>query len=282
MDHRPANILDAIVVDEVGIAIGRYLHFHLKSAYQQVFRREGKSLRPVAVEGLIAPFVEGKPAGPLRLFEQVLPGDEIYIEGMCRALHLCNYRNIGVPGLELFFNFDPHVNGNLDASIGQIRFLVHVLDEIGLDARLLVCELTEAAALSEQSLLRIVEEIRRHGIRVAIDGFGSGHSTLERVDLIQPDIVKLDGRWFRQIAHVPGTVRLLPSLIEGFKARGAQLLVEGVETPYQLKAALEAGADFVQGFFLARPLLAGTPFEETLIEVESLVGDERKVVRLFR
>lgn len=280
--NRFQSVNDAIVVDEVGIESGRYGPFHLKSAYQPVFRRDGAFLTPFAVEGLIMPFVEGEPVPSCRLFEETPPQDRMFVEIMCRALHLRNHHNIGVPELRLFFNFDPHVNSDRAASIAQIRFMAKRLREIGLDTRLLVCEITEASALSDKTMVRLAAEMRRHGIRLAIDDFGSGHSTLERVEMIEPDIVKIDGAWFRQIVATPAGARLFPALVQGFRDRGAQVLVEGVETPYQLLTALDAGADFLQGYLLARPALAGTIFDETPLPIEALAGSGDKVVRLFR
>lgn len=280
--NRLESVHDAVVVDEVGIESGRYGPFHLKSAYQPVFRRQGDALVPFAVEGLIMPFIEGEPVQPGRLFEETPPQDRMFVETLCRALHLRNYHNIGVEGLQLFFNFDPYVNSDRAASIAQIRYMARRLREIGLESRLLVCEITEAAALSAATLVRLAAEMRRHGIRLAIDDFGSGHSTLERVEMIEPDIVKIDGAWFRQITATPAGTRLFPALVRGFKDRGAEVLVEGIETPYHLLTALDADADFLQGYLLARPALAGTIFDESPVAIEALAGAGEKVVRLFR
>lgn len=279
---RPALVNDAIVIDEVGIESGRYGGFHLKSAYQPVFRREGAMLAPFAVEGLIMPFIDSSPVPPDLLFRNTLPQDRMFVESMCRALHLRNHHNIGVEKLQLFFNFDPHVNSDLGASISQIRFMARRLREIRLDSRLLICEITEASALSGKTLVRLAAEMRRHGIRLAVDDFGSGHSTLERVEMIEPDIVKIDGQWFRQITAASGTVRLLSSLVQGFKDRGAEVFVEGIETPRQLQVALDAGADFLQGYLLGRPALAGAIFDERPLDIAALAGAEQKVMSLRR
>jgi EAL domain-containing protein (putative c-di-GMP-specific phosphodiesterase class I) len=280
--HRPKLVDDAISIDEVGIESGRYRGLLLRSAYQPIFRRDGGVLVPFAVEGLIVPYADGGPVPPARLFENAPPEDRMFVESMCRALHMRNYHNIGVPCLELFFNFDPHVNCDLAASIRQIRFMARRLREIGFNSRLLVCEITEASALSDKTLVRLAAEMRRHGIRLAIDDFGTGHSTLERVEMIEPDIVKIDGGWFRQITATPASVRLFPSLVQGFKDRGSHVLVEGVETPYQLRVALDGGADLLQGYLLGRPAAAGTIFSTEPLEIDALAGDEQKVVRLFR
>lgn len=279
--RRPRFVSDAIAVDEVGIETGRYGGFFLKSAYQPVFRRESDVLVPFAVEGLIMPFVDGKRVPSQRLFQETLPEDKIFVESMCRALHLRNYHNIGVDGLQLFFNFDPGVHQDAGVAISEIRFMAKRLGELGLDSRLLVCEVTEKA-LASDILVRLAAEMRRHGIRLAIDDFGTGDSNLARVDLIEPDIVKIDGQWFRKVSEVAETARLLPALVAGFKGRGVEVLVEGIETAWQLRIALEAGADFFQGYLLGRPALAGTIFDETPLAIEELIRVPDNVVLLRR
>src|SRR5690606_35905206 len=124
-----------------------------------------------------------------------------------------------------------------------------------LDIRFLVCEVTESPALDRATFVRLAAEMRRLGMRLAIDDFGSGDSTLERVELLEPDFVKIDGAWFRRLVQTPGAARLLANLVDGFHRGGASVLVEGIETSAQLRAALDAGADCVQGYLLGRPAL---------------------------
>jgi EAL domain-containing protein (putative c-di-GMP-specific phosphodiesterase class I) len=124
--------------------------------------------------------------------------------------------------------------------------------------------------------------MRRHGIRLAIDDFGVGHSNLERVKLIRPNIIKIDGGWFRQIAAVPAAAALFKSFVSGLHDLGAQVLVEGIETPEQLSCAVEAGAEYLQGFLLSRPRLAGTIFDPSPLRIDVLLQPGANVVPLFK
>lgn len=279
--ERAAFVSDAIFVDEVGIEIGVYREFRLKSAYQPIFRRGPSTLRPIAVEGLVAPFRDGQPMPAGMLFEGARREDRLFIESMCRALHLRNHHNIGAPDVQLFFNYDPSANSDLEKSLREIAFMARRLAEIELDPRLLVCEITEHAPLDQSVLVRLVEEMRGHGIRIALDDFGSGHSTFERIKLLKPDIVKTDGPWFRRLCADEPTAKLFAPITAQIRNLGANLLVEGVETPLQLQIALDAGAELFQGYLLGRPALAGTIFDETPLEIEQLLRTEPKVVSLF-
>jgi EAL domain-containing protein (putative c-di-GMP-specific phosphodiesterase class I) len=277
---RPLLVSDAIIVDEVGIESGVYGKYRLKSSYQPIFARQGSLLWPVAVEGLILPHLAGKPVSPDLFFDQVPPEDRLIIERMCRALHIHNHHNIGVDRLELYFNYDPGAN-SCRKSLGEIRFMARRLGEIGLDPRLLVCEITRAVAPDRDTLQQLAGEVRSLGARIAIDDFGAGHSTQERIDLVRPDIVKIDGAWFRTLCPEAATVRLLGSVVSGFQGRGARVLVEGIEDAAQLDVALHAGADLFQGYHLARPALAGTAFDETPLKVAEKLHESPKIVPLF-
>jgi EAL domain-containing protein (putative c-di-GMP-specific phosphodiesterase class I) len=279
---RPKRISDAIVADEIGIEYGRYGDFTLKSAYQKIFRREDGLLRPFAVEGLVMPFFDGEAVEPETLFEATPAEDKVFVESMCRTLHLRNYDNLGEPGLVLFFNFDPRINSDFAVTVKELEFIAGRYGEIQLESRLLVCEIIETQEQDIDTLLRITAEMRRHGIRLAIDDFGVGHSNLERVKLIRPNIIKIDGGWFRQIAAVPAAAALFKSFVSGLHDLGAQVLVEGIETPEQLSCAVEAGAEYLQGFLLSRPRLAGTIFDPSPLRIDVLLQPGANVVPLFK
>ncbi|TGQ71496.1 MAG: EAL domain-containing protein [Mesorhizobium sp.] len=278
--ERRRNVGDAIFVDEVGIEYGVHGEYRLRSAYQPIFAPHGRSLHAVAVEGLIEPRRAGQAGAARAFFEGVAETDRLFVETMCRMLHLRNFGNIGVDGLDLFFNYNPLVNDHAGRALAEIRLMSRHLSELGLAPGMLVCEITEQAA-DEVLLARLVREMRRDGIRIAIDDFGTGHSTEERVSLVQPDIVKIDGGWFAEFCRHAAAERFFRPLVSSLHDRGAKVLVEGIEQPTHLRVALEAGVDLLQGFLLARPALAGTIFSEEPLAVDALLGRGNKVVPLF-
>jgi len=279
---RPRRVSDAIIADEIGIEYGRYGDFILKSAYQKIFCHDGEWLRPFAVEGLVVPFRSGQPMPPEVLFEATPAEDKVFVESICRTLHLRNYDNVGEPGLVLFFNFDPRTNSDFAVTVKELEFIAGRFGEIQLDSHLLVCEIIETEAQDIDTLVRITEEMRRHGIRLAIDDFGVGHSNLERVNQLRPDVVKIDGAWFRQIAAVPAAAGLFKSFVAGLHALGAKVLVEGIETSEQLACAIDADADYLQGFLFSRPKLAGTIFDPAALRIDTLLEPHANVVQLFK
>lgn len=278
---RPTFVSEAIFVDEIGIETGVYGAYRLKSSYQPIFSLSGDLLRPVAVEGLISPFLSGKPVRASEFFDKIPPHDALFVDSMCRALHLRNHHNIGVDKLQLYFNYDPGANCDLEKSLLEIAFMIKRLGEIGLDPTLLVCEITEAEELDPEVLQRLAAAMRGHGVGIAVDGFSVGHSTERRVELLQPDIIKIDGSWFRKLCLEPAAIRLFSQLVCGLRKRDAKVLVEGIEDDGQLIVAVDAGADLFQGYHLGRPALAGTVFDESPRTLPRLERGSGVVVSLF-
>lgn len=277
--ERRRDVGEAVFADEVGIEYGVYGAFRLKSAYQPIFAPRGGALAAVAVEALIEPHRAAMPVAPAVFFDSVAAGDRLFVETMCRMLHLRNFRNIGVDGLDLFFNYNPMINDHLGRALAEIRLMTRHLGDLDLHPGMLVCEITEQAA-DDHVLAPLVREMRRHGVRIAIDDFGTGHSTAERMSLLQPDIVKIDGGWFAEFCRHTAAERFFRPLVSSLHDRGAKVLVEGIEQSVHLRVALDGGVDLLQGYHLGRPALAGTIFNQQPLSIEALLGADNKVVPL--
>jgi diguanylate cyclase (GGDEF)-like protein/PAS domain S-box-containing protein len=152
----------------------------------------------------------------------------------------------------------PHLS--LNASPQQLRapdFAERLLREIsrdGLDPRNFIVELTESAwTIDALGTLGAIESLRNAGVRLAIDDFGAGYSSLARLRQLHFDGLKVDRELLRDVPTDPTAVAVMRAVLDLARACGATTVVEGVETEHQRKFLIAHGVQLAQGFHLARP-----------------------------
>jgi diguanylate cyclase (GGDEF)-like protein len=141
------------------------------------------------------------------------------------------------------------------AQLGQPSFcsgLESVLQSEGFEPSALVLEVTESM-LADTAASFTLANVRKLGLRVAIDDFGKGYSSLSYILTLPVDVVKLDRGFLLDNGDVrrPAFVSAVVALAH---AAGMSVVAEGIETQDHLDAAIAAGADAVQGFFFSVPL----------------------------
>lgn len=117
----------------------------------------------------------------------------------------------------------------------------------------IVFEVTETERVQDTAhLLDIVRYYRERGARVALDDVGSGYASLELVQLLRPDVVKIDRGIVSRLPGV-GSRAIVGALVAVGREIGATVLVEGVETAQEADAARHLGVDLAQGWYFGRP-----------------------------
>ena len=123
-------------------------------------------------------------------------------------------------------------------------------------ARRLVVEITETAALYDiEESARFVNALRRAGCRVALDDFGAGHTSLQHLQSLAVDMVKIDSSFIRGITTNSENqvfLRHLLGLAQGF---GFSTIAEGVETEEEAEILRREGVGFLQGHLYGMAIL---------------------------
>jgi len=115
-------------------------------------------------------------------------------------------------------------------------------------------EIVEHHDLEFESAQAMIHDLRQAGIKVYIDDFGIGYSSIERAATLAADGVKLDRAFAMAPAHSM-MERLLFLVLDMLKVSGRKVVVEGVETTARLDSiAASANVDYVQGYVVARPM----------------------------
>ena len=127
----------------------------------------------------------------------------------------------------------------------------------GLDPGQFCAELTETALLSDARRHRsLLVELREAGLTVAIDDFGSGHSSLGRLRDLPVQVLKVDRSFLACVPDDPSANAIVVAVLDLGKALGMTTVVEGVEDQAQLDFLRRHGCPLVQGFLLGRPVPA--------------------------
>ena len=187
---------------------------------------------------------------PEDLFAATSDGDRSLLDWACRALHLRNYATVDPGNRTLFINVHPEAAVR---DVRRTREFAELARYYGLSPKRVCIEILEAPCSSERLLREAVEGYRDMGASIAMDDFGVGCSNFDRVVSLRPDIVKIDRSVLAGAAGRDKARRMLPVMIEllhGFQARVA---VEGIETRAAALLAIEAKADYLQGYFFATP-----------------------------
>ncbi len=149
----------------------------------------------------------------------------------------------------------------------------------------LTVEITETAAIQDiEESARFVSTVRDLGCKVALDDFGAGYTSFRHLKALTVDVVKIDGSFVRDIATNRDNrlfVRTLVGLAKGF---GLETVAECVEDRVSAEILAEEGADFLQGYYFARPELERPWAHQEVItpepEKKMKVGSEKKPVKI--
>ena len=130
-----------------------------------------------------------------------------------------------------------------------------ILRTSGMPAAQLTLEITEAVVLDDLvQANKILAALRRIGVKLALDGFGVGYSSLAHLRALQVDSIKLDRSLSRSIVRDHGERKLTRGLLAFAREFEVSLIVEGVEQHSQLNALRQLGCEVMQGFVFSQPI----------------------------
>ncbi len=243
------RLVSGTKIDQGSLTTAHIGGFKLTTALQPIFSLSHE--RIVAYEALIRGINGKQTLSPWEIFSSAVSFEQtVQLDRLCRTIHLHNYQRYIDHEAWLFLNINPQV---IAGGRTYGAFFQALLNSTGVPPERIVIEILEHAIDDEQLLTETVHYYREMGCLIALDDFGSGHSNFERILRLKPDIVKLDCTMVRQANDSEIARRILPNLIAMLHEAGCLVLMEGVETEEEALIALESNADFVQGFYFAKP-----------------------------
>jgi EAL domain-containing protein (putative c-di-GMP-specific phosphodiesterase class I)/GGDEF domain-containing protein len=172
------------------------------------------------------------------------------VELLCLDRALAN--SVRLPeGAILFLNLSMY---GLEYIESEAKGLLDRVEDVGRSPNECVLEITERTyAESASRLKERVDELRKHGFRIAIDDMGTGYSALHILADLQPDFIKLDKMLVRDLQDEPIKRNLVSAIIGFGRDSQSTVIAEGVETEAEVEVLTELGIELQQGFFFGYP-----------------------------
>ncbi len=136
-----------------------------------------------------------------------------------------------------------------------VRAVREALDESGLSPEWLELELTESLTLDDTEVtLKIMHELKAMGVKLSLDDFGTGWSSLAYLKRFPLDRIKIDRSFVRDIVNDASTAAIVKNILDLARLLHLDCVAEGVETHEQLRYLRESHCPEIQGFLFSRPL----------------------------
>lgn len=132
---------------------------------------------------------------------------------------------------ELFIEF-PSITGNM--------VTLEVLESVSIDNIVIATEM--------------LNQLKKLGLSIALDDFGTGYASLSYLKDLPLDIIKIDKSFITSFSDDKKDRAIVESIINLSNAFGYEVIAEGVEEPYQLEILKQLGCEFIQGYYISKPL----------------------------
>ncbi len=157
-------------------------------------------------------------------------------------------------------NWPRHISLAVNLSPSQLldqataRQIFSILDETGFDPRRLEVEITETGLMGDPaSATKLIDELRRAGIRIALDDFGTGQSSLGRLREFRFDKLKIDRAFVATIIDDRVADHIVQAILAMGDGLGLDVVAEGIEHEAQAGRLLAHGCPKGQGYLFGRP-----------------------------
>lgn len=190
---------------------------------------------------------------PVPLFSVARDADLLFqLDRAAREAHIRNAAaNRIPPGTRIFVNFTPTA---IYDPKNCLQSTFKVIEEVGLSPEQIVFEVIETERIEDSAHLKsILNQYQANGFKVALDDLGAGHSTLNMLGALRPDVVKLDIELVRNVHEDRFRAEIVRRIIELAHKFDIEVVAEGVEIEEEAQWLQSQNVDYLQGFLYAKP-----------------------------
>ncbi|MHA7775153.1 putative bifunctional diguanylate cyclase/phosphodiesterase [Roseibium sp. M-1] len=195
----------------------------------------------------------------------IVPLGEWVLREACSFFQSCNRNGLRLEGISV--NISPRQCRDR----GFVDRLKEILDETGMDPARLQLEITESVMFDDQRInpVEILEAISALGIKISLDDFGTGFSSLSYLKRLPIDTLKIDRSFIMGLERDQDGQALVQAIISMAGSLGIDVVCEGAETREQCELIHSFGCDLIQGYSFARPM-SGADFNRYLASMNGV------------
>ena len=216
--------------------------------FQPIYSLNTKNI--IGMEALARGNYQGEIISPYFLFSYAKEtGSVLDVDRLCREKAMSAFaKEETAPAL--FVNFETSVLNDVVPGNGEI---FKTASENNINPENIVIELNESHVKDSYDLMMFVDFYRTKGFLIALDNVGTGLDTMNRIMMVNPDIIKIDRAIVSNIDSNTYNQEVFKSIINTAKQIGAMTVAEGVETVDEVITCMLMGVDYFQGFYFSRP-----------------------------
>lgn len=204
----------------------------------------------IGLEALSRGIYDGQVINPYFLFEYAKKINMTHdLDRICREAAMRSFSNDNSAST-LFVNYETSI---LNGSVLNKGEFMQSASNHNISPQNIVIELNETKVRDAYDLLMFVTYYRSKGFLIALDNVSAGDDTINRINLINPDIIKIDRAIVSQIENNTYNQQIFRSIINTAKNIGAMTVAEGVETADEVITCTLMGVDYFQGFYFHKP-----------------------------
>jgi EAL domain-containing protein (putative c-di-GMP-specific phosphodiesterase class I) len=185
----------------------------------------------------------------------IIPLDYWVLLRGCQQFYQWQQQNLPLLPLSISINLSAKHFARPDL----VEQIDRILQESKLDVRNLNLEITESAIIdNEAEVSRVLNQLKERQIKLTLDDFGTGFSSLSYLHRFPIDAIKIDRSFVSEGSETIANLEIVRSVLNLAHSLGIEAVAEGIETVQQLVQLKELGCEYGQGYFFFKPLDAKT------------------------
>ena len=238
-----------------------------------------RSKKLYAFEALTRCTYKGEVIPPYELFKLAIDANlNLELDVLTRNKSIEKFKKYYLENNELilFLNFEPSLINDFNAQEQNYCF-TQAIDKVEIPYRNFILEIKEDEISNTKALKEFCAYYKELGFAIALDDFGTGNSTFDRINVIKPDLIKIDKSLFVDTKNNHINREIIKSIARMGHNLGIRVLAEGVEDEDAICLALKSNVNLFQGYYFSRPV-----FELDTFLMDKIIVKMNDIGTIFR